>query len=119
MNSRSIYRLLLTGKIKIFTKKSKDFDTILEQLQKANSTNEELQSQIETSHKQLEEKVAEIKQLERQIALSNDNNQSKWSDVVSENAVLVKGESNPLSNFYPCEIPFMNHVYASVEHGYR
>ena len=99
-------------------KKSKDLDRLTEALNSTTAANEGLQTEIVSDKKTLQEVQDHARALELQLETYNDKDHTMWTDVVAE-VVKVKGAANPMSNFYPCNIPAFGQNFDSVEHSYH
>ena len=100
-------------------KRTNDSDKMRLDLHQTQTSVQDLQKQLEQRDKDLEESREEIQQLMQQIESSSDTKSYIWKDVVSDKVVLVKGENNPLSNFYPCPMHVFGQEFASAEHSYQ
>jgi ribA/ribD-fused uncharacterized protein len=98
------------------SKKCTKLDSLSSSLQQAKEAEEALQSQLTSANAALEESKAMARSLELQLSAPID---STPFTQVPEEPVIVKGEGNPLSNFYPCKIHAFGQEFNSVEHGWH
>ena len=93
--------------------KSKDLDLIFANLQSCKENNADLENQMAIKDTALQELVEQVQALELQL---KDDDSTPWQHTPLQ-IIKVKGEENPLSNFYPCTINAFNTSFKSVEHA--
>ena len=93
-------------------------DELASKLNANEEITQSLKSQLENKAKLLVERNDSIKELERQLKMASEDNNGKWETVEAE-PIKVKGEENPLSNFFPCQISAFGQLFKSVEHAYQ
>ena len=98
--------------------KNTELDKLSDTVQAMTITNEDLQAQIDSTLKALQETRDNVRALELQLEGYTDQDTTGWADVV-KGVVKVKGAANPMSNFFPCNIPAFGQTFDSVEHGYH
>ncbi len=79
-------------------------------------TNSMLATHITELERQLEASKEHARSLEQQIEASTVPERENWKTVPMQ-PVTVKGEDNPLSNFFPCQIQAYNKTFDTVEHA--
>jgi ribA/ribD-fused uncharacterized protein len=99
-------------------KKSKELDTMHTTLTSTQDNVISLQTQVDSITQLLEDANSLNRTLELQLKVITDANSNPWHKVDAE-PLKFKGESNPLSNLFPCEIEAFGQKFTSVEHAYH
>ena len=95
---------------------SGDLNTTTELLKKTEGANEELTSKMASLDKDLQDAKDAARDLEHQIEAAKDDNPNPWLSDPSD-CVKVKGEKNPMSNFYAHPIAAFGQQFDSLEHA--
>ncbi len=78
----------------------------------------ELDALLIAKEKALTEAKSHARSLEVQRENTSNQEETTW-DTVPMKPLFVKGDDDPLSNFFPCEINTYNTKFESVEHAYQ
>ncbi len=98
--------------------KTKQLDKLRQEIIDVKANNTILKQDLEKMKKDLQSRKEESRALERQLEAAADpeQNRSQWSKVPLP-PVKVKGEDDPLSNFFECKIASYGTYFTSVEHA--
>lgn len=111
----------LTAKLEnTLRKKESDYNSLYNKCQALKSEKDKAVTDADDFSKSLTEAKEHIRDLEQQLQQYNtEDPPHTWAQVVKEEVVLVKGEKDILSMFYPHPITAFGVDFTSAEHAYQ